>query len=64
MHISVERQHDNFVLQIPPKLVGHYERFRIYGWPDSSRFPISLGVVILPIDTNIDELQELLNAHV
>ena len=64
MHVTVERKHDGFVTQVPSKLDKHFERYQIYAWPEKSRFPISLGVVILPTNTDIKALEELLNAGV
>lgn len=62
MHITVEKQHEGFVNSIPSKLEGHFIRCQIYAWPDSDRFPISLGIVMLPVDLNLEALQEFINA--
>jgi len=62
MYITVEKQHEGFVNSIPPKLEGHFVRCQLYAWPDSNRFPISLGVVMLPVGMNLDAFQESINA--
>jgi hypothetical protein len=64
MHITVEKQYTGFFSEMPLRLRYAFTEYKLQGWLTGARTPVSLGIVYLPNDVDIKEIEDLLNADV